>query len=103
MIADIGHPDDIAVIVLATINSLGEATAFSIYQAHAEHDLLFGLTLDIPTVQHALWRLRDTGMIEVHRSISTPSYDGKTITVRYYAMTDLGRFALKRRGMRQEG
>jgi DNA-binding transcriptional ArsR family regulator len=104
-IADIGHPDDIAFLVLATIDALGEATAFAIYQTHAEQESLCTITpsLTLPTVHHALWRLRDTGMIDVSRSITTPSYDGKTITVRYYGVTDLGKLALKHRGRREEG
>jgi hypothetical protein len=88
----------------ATIDTLGKATAFSIEQTNAEQDNLSppAPSIDLPTVHHALWRLRDTGMIDVSRSITTPSYDGKTITVRYYAVTELGKLALKHRGMRRE-
>ncbi len=103
MIADITSSDDIAFLVLGTIDTLGEATAFTIYQRHAEQDDLFGLTLDLPTVHHALWRLQDIGLIDNVRTESSPAYYGRTINVRYYGVSALGKLALKHRGMREEG
>ncbi len=94
--------DDIAFLVLATIDILDEPTAFMIYQTHAEQDDLFEITLDLPTVQHALWQLQDIGLIDVHRTISSESIKDGFVTVPYYAISGLGKLALKHRGMPRE-